>query len=204
MPFEYLTNIPLDEAVKKFLAVLNEHGLTYSTENVPTTSALGRITSRAVYAQICAPHYNACAMDGSPWMPKKPSGNRNYPAAIKRKRILRVDTGDPLPPGCDAVVMIEDVIEDAGFVTLYAAATPWQHIRQIGEDISAGDMILPSFTAITPAGMEPCWQPGSCRWRWSGSRWWGSFPPGMRSCFPPLSRARALSSNLTPPFFPAC
>lgn len=154
MPFEYLTNIPLDEALRKYLAVLNEHGLTYSTENVPTTSALGRITSRAVYAQICAPHYNACAMDGIALDAQKTFGaTETTPLQLKESEFLRVDTGDPLPAGCDAVVMIEDVIEDAGFVTLYAAATPWQHIRQIGEDISAGDMILPSFTAIKPAGM---------------------------------------------------
>ena len=66
---------------------------------------------------------------------------------------MRVDTGDPLPSGCDAVVMIEDVIEEDDQVSLYAAAVPWQHVRQIGEDISAGDMILPSFTEITPAGL---------------------------------------------------
>lgn len=154
MPFEYLTNVPLDEALKKYLIALNDHGLTYMTENVPATNALGRITSRAVYAQICAPHYNACAMDGIALDAQKTFGaTETTPLQLRESEFMRVDTGDPLPPGCDAVVMIEDVIEDAGFVTLYAAATPWQHIRQIGEDISAGDMILPSFTAIKPAGM---------------------------------------------------
>ena len=66
-----------------------------------------------------------------------------------------MDTGDPLPSGCDAVVMIEDVVEGDGFRSrLYAAAAPWQHIRQIGEDISAGDMIIPSFTEpLRPACM---------------------------------------------------
>ena len=65
-----------------------------------------------------------------------------------------VDTGDPLPKDCDAVVMIEDVIyNDDGSAKLYKAAAPWQHIRQIGEDICAGEMILPSFTEISPSAI---------------------------------------------------
>ena len=62
--------------------------------------------------------------------------------------------GDPLPEGCDAVVMVEDVIrQEDGTVRLYAPAAPWQHIRQIGEDICAGEMILPSFTKISPSAI---------------------------------------------------
>ena len=64
-----------------------------------------------------------------------------------------VNTGDPLPEGCDAVVMVEDVVQEGDGVTLYAAALPWQHVRQIGEDISAGDMIVPSFSVLSPAAL---------------------------------------------------
>ncbi len=57
-----------------------------------------------------------------------------------------------MPENCDAVVMVEDVIEaDESAVQLFTAAVPWQHIRQIGEDIAQGDMIIPSYTEITPA-----------------------------------------------------
>ena len=73
------------------------------------------------------------------------------PVVLKEGDYIPVDTGDALPEGCDAVVMIEDCIECEGGVTLYSAAAPWQHIRQIGEDVSAGDMILPSYTLIDPA-----------------------------------------------------
>ena len=48
--------------------------------------------------------------------------------------------------------MVEDVIEQSDqTIQLYSAAVPWQHIRQLGEDIAAGDMIVPSFTELTPA-----------------------------------------------------
>lgn len=152
MPFQYLTNVPLDEALTTFLEVLRTRGITHTTEPVRTTDALDRITSEAVYARICAPHYNACAMDGIALDARKTFGaTETTPVRLKEGDFVRADTGDPLPSGCDAVVMIEDVIEGDGFITLYEAATPWQNIRQIGEDISAGDMIIPSFTVITPA-----------------------------------------------------
>lgn len=154
MPFQYLTNVPLDEALKTYLDALKKHKLTSRTESVRTSNALDRITSVAVYAKISAPHYNACAMDGIALDCQKTFGaTETTPVHLKEIDFIRVNTGDPLPPDCDTVVMIEDVIEGDGLITLYEAAVPWQNIRQIGEDISAGDMILPSFTVITPAGM---------------------------------------------------
>ena len=47
----------------------------------------------------------------------------------------------------------ELVRDDDGSVTIHAPAAPWQHIRQIGEDVCAGEMILPSFMEITPAAI---------------------------------------------------
>ena len=64
MAFQYLNNRPLDEARTQYLALLQEQGFTPRSETIPVQSAGGRITARAVYAHICAPHYPACAMDG--------------------------------------------------------------------------------------------------------------------------------------------
>jgi putative molybdopterin biosynthesis protein len=154
MPFNYLTNTPLDEAVKKYLDVLVARGLRYKTESIRTQDALDRISSQAVYAKISAPHFNACGVDGMALDSRKTFGaTETTPAKLEESDFVWVDTGDPLPAGCDAVVMIEDVVEEEEFYTLYAAAVPWQNIRQIGEDISAGDMIIPSYTTITPSCM---------------------------------------------------
>ena len=54
-----------------------------------------------------------------------------------------VDTGDPLPDGFDAVVMREQVHREGDAAELRAAATPYQHVRSIGEDISATELLLP-------------------------------------------------------------
>jgi len=154
MAFEYLTNIPLEEARETYLKALQQAGLSYKTETIQTSSALGRVTANAVYARISSPHYNACAMDGIALEAKRTFGaSETTPARLSEDDFVWVNTGDPLPEGCDAVVMVEDVVQEGDGVTLYAAALPWQHVRQIGEDISAGDMIVPSFSVLSPAAL---------------------------------------------------
>ena len=150
--YEYLSNTPLNEAQRTYLAFLNERGLVSRTETVSVTDALGRISARAVHARLSSPHYTACAMDGIALAAKMTFGaTESTPVLLKETDFIRVDTGDPLPEGCDAVVMIEDCVEGDGGITLYSSAAPWQHVRQIGEDIAAGDMILSSYCLVEPA-----------------------------------------------------
>ncbi len=154
MKYEYLTNVPLDDAVSEYITVLKAQGLQPKTEEIPVFEASGRITAEAVYAHICAPHYNASAMDGIALMASVTFGaTETTPVRLHDTDFIQVDTGDPMPENTDAVVMIEDVVRDGDDVLLYGAAVPWQHVRQIGEDICAGDMILPSYTEITPAAL---------------------------------------------------
>ena len=152
MGFEYLTNVPLDEARAQYLARLQEQGFTTKEETIPVHEACGRITAHAVYAAICAPHYAASAMDGIAVHAGDTFGaTETTPVRLTPDQYIVVDTGDPVPEGCDAVIMVEDIVRDEnGSVTIYTAPAPWQHIRQIGEDICAGEMILASYMEVTP------------------------------------------------------
>lgn len=151
---DYLTNVPLSQAVSEYVAVLTAQGLTPKSERVSVQSACTRITASAVYARICAPHYSAAAMDGIALMASITFGaTETTPVRLTSSDYVVVDTGDKMPEGTDAVIMVEDVVHDGDTVLLYSAAVPWQHVRQIGEDVCAGDMILPSFVEITPASV---------------------------------------------------
>ena len=155
MSFQYLTNVPLEQARREYRDLLRAKGFRADAETVPVRDACSRVTAGPVYARICAPHYPASAMDGIALGAKVTFGaTETTPVALKPEDFTVVDTGDPIPDGCDAVVMIEDVIrQEDGTVRLYAPAAPWQHIRQIGEDICAGEMILPSHTAVSPSAI---------------------------------------------------
>ena len=152
MKHRYLDNMPLSEAREKFLALLKENGFSYKTEIVFSAEAFGRITARAHYAKICSPHYNASSMDGIAVKSAdtKEADERN-PVVLTADLFTPVDTGDPLPEDRDAVIMVEDVLfSDDGTAKIYSAARPFMNVRQIGEDICLGDMLVPSFTEITP------------------------------------------------------
>lgn len=150
--YEYLSNTPLNEALRTYLAFLEERGLRHRTETIRVLNALGRVSARAVYARLSSPHYTACAMDGVALAAKRTFGaTETTPVLLSEGEFVRVDTGDPLPEGCDAVVMAEDCVENDGGIRLTASAAPWQHVRQIGEDIAAGDMILASYCLVEPA-----------------------------------------------------
>ena len=155
MAFQYLTNAPLEQARRDYTALLLSRGFAPRTEWIPAVSACGRVTAHAVYARICAPHYPACAMDGIAIAARDSFGaSETTPVTLAPDRFRPVDTGDPLPEGCDAVVMAEDLLwSEDGCVTLHAAAAPWRHVRQIGEDICAGEMILPSHYPVTPSAV---------------------------------------------------
>ena len=154
MGFSYLTNLPLEQARRDYLSLLTERGLAPRTEMVPVQSACGRVTAGAVYARICAPHYPACAMDGLAVTAADTFGaSETTPVRLGPGRYELVDTGDPLPAGRDAVVMVEDVVWKGDEALLREAAAPWQHVRQIGEDVCAGEMLLPARTAVSPAAI---------------------------------------------------
>ncbi|MFZ5986232.1 MAG: molybdopterin biosynthesis protein [Bacillota bacterium] len=157
MSFTYLNNTELYEALEIYIKHVRNTGFTIGVEEVPVQDSFGRITWEAVYARISSPHYNACAMDGIAVCAAKTFGATDTTPVVLKEGIdfARVDTGDPLPcDKYDAVIMIEDVIElEDGNVKIIAAAAPWQHIRQIGEDICANEMIIPSNTRIEPAAI---------------------------------------------------
>ena len=155
MGFEYLTNVPLSKARADYLQLLENQGFGPKTEVIPTWEACGRVTAHAVYAHICAPHYAASAMDGVAVNARDTFGaTETTPVTLAQTQFIVVDTGDPIPENCDAVIMVEDIVKnDDGTITIHAAAAPWQHIRQIGEDICAGEMILPSHMTISPSAI---------------------------------------------------
>ncbi len=154
MSHQYLTNTPLATALASYLEHLRQAGVSWRPEAVAVPLAAGRVTAQAVYARSSVPHYLACAMDGIALRAGLTFGaSETSPVDLNPADFAVVDTGEALPAGMDAVVMIEDVIWLGQRARLLAPATPWQHIRQIGEDFCAGDMLLPGGTQLTPAAL---------------------------------------------------
>ncbi len=153
MKYNYLNNLPLNEAKSKYYAHLKEVGFSGQSETVPVIDACGRVIKEAAYARICSPHYNASAMDGVAVKAEKTfTASERTPVTLTPDDYTVVDTGDPLPDNSDAVIMVEDLIEgENGNYEIISGVVPWQNVRQVGEDICMGDMIAPSGTVLTPS-----------------------------------------------------
>jgi putative molybdopterin biosynthesis protein len=119
---------------------------------VPLEGAVGRVLAEPVWASRSSPPFDAAAMDGIAVRAEDTVGaSETAPARLEPAAYELVDTGDPLPADFDAVVMREDVHEvDGGGVELRAAATPYQHVRSIGEDVSAAELLLPAGHRLRP------------------------------------------------------
>lgn len=149
----YLSNTDIDEAVSLFLERLAPCRDMVFTETVDIREALGRITAKPVIARISAPNHNAAAMDGIMVI-----AERTYTASEVNPVMLTpgedfeyINTGHLITEPYDSVIMIEDVLElPDGTVSVTVQASPWQHIRPIGEDIVAGEIVLPENHRIRP------------------------------------------------------
>ena len=146
----YIDNIDVDQAKERYYEKLN---ITPSWEEIDVLDSLHRVTYEAVYALVSSPNYNAAAMDGIAVKASATKGaTETNPLVLEEgKDFIYINTGNPIEEPYDAVIMIEDVIEIGdGKVQILKAAYPWQHVRPIGEDIVATEMILPSRHKIRP------------------------------------------------------
>ena len=157
----YLSDIPLDEAIRKFDRALADAGAVISTssERVPLDRANGRVTAEPVWAERSSPHYDAAAMDGIAVRAADTVGaSETSPLTLAvGSHAVWVDTGDPLPRDADAVIMVEDVQEtDDSTIEIYAPVSPYQHVRALGEDIAATELVLPQSHRLRPHDLAAC------------------------------------------------
>jgi putative molybdopterin biosynthesis protein len=118
---------------------------------VPLDEAVGRVTAEPVWAQTSSPPFDAAAMDGIAVRAADTIGaSETSPVRLGAGAFEVVDTGDPIPGDFDAVVMREDVHTDGDAVELRGAAAPYQHVRSIGEDVSAAELLLPAGHRLRP------------------------------------------------------
>ncbi|NWF91840.1 MAG: molybdopterin biosynthesis protein [Syntrophaceae bacterium] len=122
------------------------------TETVPVVDAIGRVTAEPLYAKISSPPFHCAAMDGIAIKAESTYGaTEESPKSLRlHQEAFFVNTGNPIPAGTDAVIMIEDVhLVDSETVEIREAAYPWQHVRAMGEDVITTEMVFPENHKIT-------------------------------------------------------
>jgi putative molybdopterin biosynthesis protein len=166
----YLHDIPLSEAQNRFKQALEEAGLwgVLGVEEIPLDeAAVQRVLAVPIWARISSPHYHASAMDGFAVRAQETIGatpstpvNLNYD-----NQAVYLDTGDPLPVWANAVIPIENIesLDGKGNITtqtrhpstirIRSGVTPWSHVRPMGEDIVATELVLPAGQVLRPVDL---------------------------------------------------
>ena len=137
---------------------------------LPVAEALGLVLADDVVAPLSLPGFDNSAMDGYaviaddvasatadtpvrlPVTEDIPAGRTDIPT-ITAGTAHRIMTGAPLPSGATAVVPVEATDGAVDTVTIRASASPGQHVRRAGEDVTAGTTVLRAGQVITPAAL---------------------------------------------------
>src|SRR5262245_3576611 len=157
----YLKKTTLTEARELLLSTVEPMRL--ATEEIAVEVALDRITAEPIFAKISSPHYHASAMDGICVRAEDTFGATEFVG--KKFRLTNaespdpgvfkyVDTGNALPPWANAVIMIEKVHQlDERNVEIFESVAPWNHVRLVGEDVVATELLLPRCHRLRPYDM---------------------------------------------------
>ncbi|MCK4240718.1 MAG: molybdopterin biosynthesis protein [Candidatus Atribacteria bacterium] len=174
----YLSKLSLKEAQEKFTKVLANLKINQPLkgELVFTEDSLGRVTAEPAFAKISSPYYQAAAMDGVVVRARDTyHASESSPLMLRiGKDFYFINTGNPIPFEFDAVIKIEDInpvgeigqrkmkkkditdeltkMEEKNIkeIMIFSSAFPGQHIRNIGEDIVANQLIIPVNQRIRP------------------------------------------------------
>jgi len=145
----------IDQALARLRALPRP---TLGFDQVALAEAPGRVLAQPVTARAHVPPFASSAMDGyalstrdligdGPWdlpVSARIAAGDTGTDPLQPGSAARIFTGGALPPGADAVVMQEAVTRGPGTISLRTLPVAGQHLRQIGDDMAAGDIILPA------------------------------------------------------------
>ncbi|MFQ5449870.1 MAG: gephyrin-like molybdotransferase Glp [Nitrospinaceae bacterium] len=159
-----MSMITVDEALEIILSKIKFKGV----EKIPIGESLGRVLMEDIVARRNNPPMDNSAMDGyaliaadiqsaSPENPVKLEVTEEIAAGYRSESVLkpgqafRIMTGAPIPQGADAVIMQEDTEKNGSSVLVKDNAVIGENIREAGEDVRAGEVVIPRGSPITPA-----------------------------------------------------
>ena len=155
--------LSVEEALARVLAAFRP----LPSEHVPVLETLGRVLAEDIYADMDIPPLTNTAMDCYAVQAADTVGaSAEHPVrlrivhdlaagyttsmAVTPGTAIRIMTGAPIPPGADAVVEFEDTEQDREWVSIFKGVSAGKNVRQAGEDVKKGQLILPRGTEIRP------------------------------------------------------
>lgn len=153
--FQKLT--PVDEALHMFFNAVKTKKL--KAVNVPLHDALNRVLAEEVIAREDLPRFDRSAVDGYAVRAEDTSKASQFkPKTLKiidkgevgEKKAKKVWTGNPIPKGADAVVMLENAKLVGDKIEIQVSVTPGENVSKKGEDVRRGEVAVKAGTRLKP------------------------------------------------------
>ncbi|MDH7563540.1 MAG: molybdopterin molybdotransferase MoeA [Candidatus Bathyarchaeota archaeon] len=152
--FQCLT--PIDEAWQTLFRAVNMRKLKVIA--VPLSSALNRVLAEDIVAQEDLPRFNKSAVDGYALRAQdseeasqfKPKLFKITDGEVIRGHTKQIWTGNPLPEGANAVVMLEDTRRVENQIEVWATLRPFENVSKKGEDVAKGETAIKAGTRLKP------------------------------------------------------
>lgn len=159
--------VVIDEAIARIVRNVSE---VCETEEVALAAARGRILADPVCAISAAPPFDNAAMDGyainsaclsgtGPWslpVVNRIAAGQRHPGSARMGNAVQIFTGAPMPDGADAVLMQEDVQRTEGAIIVSHKVRSCTHVRLAGEDMVAGEVVVPAGRYLTARDIAAC------------------------------------------------
>ena len=153
--FQKLTST--EEALQLFFKELRIERL--KTVSVPLHSALNHVLAEDIVAKEDLPRFDRSAVDGyavkaedtfvtSQFKPKILQITDEY--EIDSKQAKQVWTGNPIPKGANAVVMLENTKQTNKEIEVWIPVTPGENVSRRGEDVQKGEVAVKAGTRLKP------------------------------------------------------
>ena len=159
--------IPLGEAVEKLVREASVRLL--EAEEAPLLEASGRVLAEDVFSPTDVPPFDRAAMDGYAVKAEDTQGasasnpvllklsgeaeiGSEYHGFVNRGEAVQVGTGTPIPDGANSVLMFEysRLLEDGRTLEVYKPLAPGENVAKAGEDVKAGEKVLPEGRVLLP------------------------------------------------------
>jgi molybdopterin molybdotransferase len=155
MKYEY---VAVDTAIEKLAKAVE---LNLAIQDVETKSAVGMICAEDVYSPIDLPPFDRSAVDGYALCSEAiTSASPNNPIPLKLLpqgsvlsscgNAIPVATGQRIPEGADAVVMLEDATQEGDVIYVMRSVPKYGNVSRKGEDIKKGELVVAKGTIIKP------------------------------------------------------
>ena len=155
-------SLSADAALEQIKAGVNR---VRGIEKIAIREALNRILAEDIRSRINVPSGTNSAMDGyavnSADIPSEGTAGLNvlgtawagkpFEGKLTAGNCVRIMTGAIMPEGADTVVIQEDVQADGSGIRIDGSTRKGDNVRQAGEDIAAGDLILTAGRRLNPA-----------------------------------------------------